>query len=96
MQNLLKEVVTYQANTQAVEDLIKQIIVTLCERQGYDIDTFDFMLKVENDFNQIKVTYGIDKCTDDVEFIAIPKSRDDVEKFLFNIRELASSIFDCM
>ena len=54
------------------------------ENQSVYINYINGIVKFENDFNQIKVTNGIDKCTDDFEFIAIPKSRDDVEKFLFN------------
>lgn len=95
MRNLFKEKTVYTVDTNELDSLMYQMLLLLCERNGNDITETNLGIIINIIDQKVTIEYQTDMFND-VEYINIPQSEDDIENFMSRIRGLVSEIYDCM
>ena len=93
MKNLLQEKTVYTVDAEQLDDLMYQMLLLLCDRDGKDIEQTDLGIEIKIIDQKLVIEYQTNTF-DDVEFINIPQSEDDVDNFMTQIRDLVSQIYD--
>lgn len=95
MKNLFKEKTVYTIDINELDDLMYQMILLLCERDGKDITETDLGIIITVVDQKVTIEYQTNKF-DDVEYINVPQNEDDIDNFMSQIRDLVTQIYDCM
>ena len=93
MKNLLQEKTVYTVDTQQLDDLMYQMLLLLCDRDGKDIEQTDLGITITVVDQKVTIEYQTNKF-DDVEYINVPQNEDDIDNFMEQIRDLVSQIYD--
>ena len=95
MKNLLQEKTVYTVDTEQLDDLMYQMLLLLCDRDGKDIEQTDLGIFITVVDQKVRIEYQTNKF-DDVEYINVPQNEDDIDNFMSQIRDLVTQIYDCM
>lgn len=93
MKNLLQEKTVYTVDAEQLDDLMYQMLLLLCDRDGKDIEQTDLGITITVVDQKVTIEYHTNKFYD-VEYINVPQNEDDVEHFMEQIRDLVSQIYD--
>ena len=93
MKNLLQEKTVYTVNTEQLDDLMYQMLLLLCDRDGKDIEQTDLGIFITVVDQKVMIQYETNEF-EDVECINVPQNEDDIDNFMSQIRDLVSQIYD--